>query len=88
MFPKNGLKKWNDDVSFYYLSVYLVLCKYFEISVIFFRRGPRHHHGARLHFFQLSKRGGELFCEHPGDRVKTSGEAVLYVYAKFLLPAC
>jgi len=31
-----------------------------------------------LHAFQLSNRGGELFCEHLGDRVKISGHAVLY----------
>jgi len=31
-----------------------------------------------LHAFQLSKRGGELFCENAGDRVKISGNAVLY----------
>jgi PhzF family phenazine biosynthesis protein len=28
---------------------------------------------------QLSKRGGELFCEFLGDRVKISGKAVLYM---------
>jgi len=31
-----------------------------------------------LHAVQLSKRGGELFCEHRGDRVRISGHAVLY----------
>ncbi|OPY09267.1 MAG: putative isomerase YddE [Syntrophus sp. PtaB.Bin001] len=31
-----------------------------------------------LHAFQLSRRGGELFCENLGDRVKISGQAVLY----------
>lgn len=31
-----------------------------------------------LHAFQLSKRGGELFCENLGDRVGISGHAVLY----------
>jgi PhzF family phenazine biosynthesis protein len=31
-----------------------------------------------LHAFQISKRGGELFCTHTGDRVKISGKAVLY----------
>lgn len=31
-----------------------------------------------LHAFQLSMRGGELFCEHAGDRVRISGHAVLY----------
>lgn len=32
----------------------------------------------QLHAFQLSKRGGELFCENMGDRVRISGHAVLY----------
>lgn len=32
-----------------------------------------------LHAFQVSKRGGELFCVHAGDRVKISGKAVLYL---------
>ncbi len=31
-----------------------------------------------LHALQLSKRGGELFCEHLKDRVRISGHAVLY----------
>jgi PhzF family phenazine biosynthesis protein len=32
-----------------------------------------------LHAFQISKRGGELFCTHAGNRVKFSGKAVLYM---------
>lgn len=32
-----------------------------------------------LHAFQVSKRGGELFCVHAGDRVKISRRAVLYL---------
>ena len=28
---------------------------------------------------QLSKRGGTLYCEHDGDRVKIAGRAVLYL---------
>lgn len=32
----------------------------------------------RLHAYQVSARGGELFCEDLGDRVKISGNAVLY----------
>jgi PhzF family phenazine biosynthesis protein len=32
----------------------------------------------QLHAFQLSKRGGVLFCENKGDRVRISGHAVLY----------
>lgn len=32
-----------------------------------------------LHALQISKRGGELFCTHIGERVKISGKAVLYM---------
>jgi predicted PhzF superfamily epimerase YddE/YHI9 len=32
-----------------------------------------------LHAFQVSKRGGELYCVHEGDRVKISGRAVPYL---------
>jgi PhzF family phenazine biosynthesis protein len=32
-----------------------------------------------LHAFQLSQRGGELFCEDLGERVRIAGEAVLYM---------
>ena len=32
-----------------------------------------------LHAFQISKRGGELFCQLAGDRVMISGRAVLYL---------
>jgi predicted PhzF superfamily epimerase YddE/YHI9 len=32
----------------------------------------------QLHAFQVSKRGGELFCEDRGDRVKIAGRAVLF----------
>jgi PhzF family phenazine biosynthesis protein len=32
-----------------------------------------------LHAFQVSKRGGELFCRHAGERVMISGKAVLYL---------
>lgn len=32
-----------------------------------------------LHAFQVSKRGGELFCKQAGERVKISGKAVLYM---------
>ena len=31
-----------------------------------------------LHAYQLSVRGGELFCEDQGERVRISGHAVLY----------
>jgi PhzF family phenazine biosynthesis protein len=32
-----------------------------------------------LHALQVSKRGGELFCTHAGERVKISGQAALYM---------
>lgn len=32
----------------------------------------------KLHARQLSRRGGELFCEHRGDRVGIGGRAVTY----------
>ncbi len=32
----------------------------------------------QLHAYQVSQRGGELFCEHLNDRVRISGHAVLY----------
>ena len=32
-----------------------------------------------LHAFQVSKRGGELFCVNDGERVKISGKATLYM---------
>lgn len=33
----------------------------------------------QLHAFQVSKRGGELFCEDRGDRVQIAGKAVAYL---------
>lgn len=36
----------------------------------------------RLHARQVSKRGGELFCEDRGDRVTIAGKAVLYLEGK------
>ncbi|PKN63844.1 MAG: isomerase [Deltaproteobacteria bacterium HGW-Deltaproteobacteria-15] len=32
-----------------------------------------------LHALQVSKRGGELFCEERGERVRIAGKAVLYL---------
>jgi len=32
----------------------------------------------KLHAFQVSSRGGELFCEDLGERVKIAGNAVRY----------
>jgi len=39
----------------------------------------RHLKKDSLHAFQLSKRGGELFCRYLGDRVEISGSAVPYL---------
>ena len=36
----------------------------------------------KLQARQLSARGGELFCEHHGDRVNIAGKAVLYLIGK------
>ncbi|MFP3879353.1 MAG: PhzF family phenazine biosynthesis protein [Dehalococcoidia bacterium] len=36
-------------------------------------------HKKNLHAFQISKRGGEVFCVDAGDRVKIAGRAVLYM---------
>jgi PhzF family phenazine biosynthesis protein len=36
-------------------------------------------HKKDLHAFQVSKRGGELFCADTGERVKISGKAALYL---------
>jgi predicted PhzF superfamily epimerase YddE/YHI9 len=33
----------------------------------------------KLHALQVSKRGGELFCEHRGDRVAIGGRCVTYL---------
>ena len=33
----------------------------------------------QLHALQVSKRGGELFCELHGDRVRIAGNAVKYM---------
>ncbi|MFZ1291331.1 MAG: PhzF family phenazine biosynthesis protein [Melioribacteraceae bacterium] len=38
-----------------------------------------------LHALQVSKRGGELFCEFLNDRVKISGKAVLYLEGKITI---
>ena len=40
----------------------------------------------RLHACQVSRRGGELFCEDKGDRVKIGGRAVLYFRGEISLP--
>ena len=36
-------------------------------------------HKSKLHAKQLSKRGGELWCENAGDRVTMSGHCVFYM---------
>jgi len=40
---------------------------------------------ATLHAYQLSKRGGELFCRHLGDRVEIGGKAVPYLSGKIVI---
>ncbi len=40
----------------------------------------------RLHARQVSERGGELFCELDGDRVRMAGRAVLYMEGVIRLP--
>jgi len=39
----------------------------------------------KLHAFQLSERGGELFCENARDRVRISGNAVIYAKGELFL---
>jgi PhzF family phenazine biosynthesis protein len=39
-----------------------------------------------LHALQLSKRGGELWCEQKGDRVIMKGKAVFYMKGEITLP--
>jgi PhzF family phenazine biosynthesis protein len=39
----------------------------------------------QLHAYQLSKRGGELFCENLGERVRIAGHAVLYAKGEIWL---
>ena len=36
----------------------------------------------KLHAFQLSKRGGELFCQQRGDRVEIAGRVVEYLHGE------
>jgi len=36
--------------------------------------------------YQLSKRGGVLYCENCGDRVKISGHAMLYLQGNIQIP--
>jgi predicted PhzF superfamily epimerase YddE/YHI9 len=40
----------------------------------------------RLHARQLSRRGGELFCEDRGDRVSIGGTAVTYIEGTLRVP--
>jgi PhzF family phenazine biosynthesis protein len=41
-----------------------------------------------LHARQLSRRSGELFCEHRGDRVTIAGKAVLYLKGEIRTSNC
>jgi len=40
----------------------------------------------KLHARQISARGGELFCEHMGDRVNIAGRSALYMEGTITLP--
>lgn len=40
---------------------------------------------ATLHAFQVSQRGGELFCEHHGDRVRIAGKAVVFLQGTIVI---
>lgn len=40
----------------------------------------------RLHALQVSKRGGEIFCELRGDRVSLAGQAALYLEGMIQVP--
>jgi len=40
----------------------------------------------RLHALQVSKRGGELFCELKGDRVLIAGECAFYLRGEIVVP--
>ena len=42
-------------------------------------------HKNDLHAFQVSKRGGELFCAFMGERVKISGKAALYMEGAIMI---
>jgi PhzF family phenazine biosynthesis protein len=39
----------------------------------------------RLHALQISERGGELFCEDHGERIRIAGRAVRYMSGRILL---
>ena len=39
----------------------------------------------KMHAFQLSKRGGELWCEQKGDRVIMKGKAVFFMKGEILV---
>jgi PhzF family phenazine biosynthesis protein len=43
---------------------------------------------AKLFARQISARGGELFCELTGDRVRIGGKAVLYLRGEIVLDGC
>lgn len=38
-----------------------------------------------LHAFQISKRGGELYCQEHGDRVQIAGKAVMYLQGTIVI---
>jgi predicted PhzF superfamily epimerase YddE/YHI9 len=39
-----------------------------------------------LHAYQVSARGGELFCEDRGDRCTIAGSAVIYLKGTITIP--
>lgn len=41
---------------------------------------------ASLYARQISPRGGELWCEHLGDRVKLAGKGVMYLEGSIQVP--
>lgn len=41
---------------------------------------------SKLQALQVSQRGGELFCEQAGDRVRIGGQAVTYLRGEIQLP--
>src|ERR1700744_3059333 len=42
---------------------------------------------SKLHARQISRRGGELFCELKGDRVEMSGYGALFLRGSIYLPS-
>jgi predicted PhzF superfamily epimerase YddE/YHI9 len=45
-------------------------------------------HKPELFAKQISRRGGELYCRHEGERVTIGGSAVIYCRGELEIPAC